>query len=111
VSWVPSVEYHGELVALIRLARLHAGIDAELDRLRGELSEAQRDGRACAQCGREDRPMRPLVIRDGLSLFVCAAHDASAGGGGGPTAAARPAVSDGPGVGAPGHGWLVAMAG
>jgi hypothetical protein len=77
MSWVPSVEQHDRIAGAIRLARLEAEIAAELDGLAGELSEAQRAGRACAQCGREDGPLHGLLARGDLSLVLCPEHDAA----------------------------------
>lgn len=43
-----------------------------------DLSEAQRDGRACVFCGREDQPMAPVMVAedrpfliDGVQVFAC----------------------------------------
>lgn len=35
------------------------------------LSDEQRDGSACIRCGRDDRPMVPVGILDGVQIFAC----------------------------------------
>lgn len=43
------------------------------------LSDAQRDGRACVTCHRDDRPMAPVGLVDGVQLFECASHEQDGG--------------------------------
>lgn len=56
------------------LLSLRNAVNRRLDAPRG-LSEAQRDGRACTRCGRDDRAMVPLHVLDGVQTFVCVACD------------------------------------
>ncbi|MEV6159448.1 hypothetical protein AB0L53_54860 [Nonomuraea sp. NPDC052129] len=49
-------------------------VDAETARP-SKLNEAQRDGLACITCGRDDQPMRPVEVRDGVQVFECSSHD------------------------------------
>lgn len=43
-----------------------------------KLNEAQADGLACITCGRDDQPMKPVDVRDGVQLFECTSHVAAA---------------------------------
>lgn len=40
----------------------------------GPLTVEQRDGQACLVCGRDDAPMRPAGLLDGVQVFACAGH-------------------------------------
>ena len=46
-----------------------------MGKLMPELNEAQADGLACITCGRDDQPMKPVDVRDGVQVFACTSHD------------------------------------
>lgn len=39
------------------------------------LTPAQLDGLACITCGRDDQPMKPVEVRNGVQVFECVDHD------------------------------------
>ncbi|MEU7741949.1 hypothetical protein [Nonomuraea sp. NPDC049158] len=51
-------------------------VDAETARP-SKLNAAQADGLACITCGRDDQPMKPVEVRDGVQVFECSSHGQS----------------------------------
>ena len=45
-----------------------------MGKLMPELTAAQADGLACITCGRDDQPMKPVDVRNGVQVFECTSH-------------------------------------
>ena len=74
MAYALSVQHHQTIASLWRMVRLLSEVAREEERVRRALRPDQLAGRACAVCGRQRVPLRPLVELDGSALGVCCTH-------------------------------------